>query len=127
MLKNLQVFNSRISSFKLNLSLKKRYKVHLDFDMVFYDINYEQLNANFVYKESEFFDKTIEGIPAFLKLQISNSKEYIYYPDFDVSKLESNEKFAVLTYRYTQSFSTKFVLGVLCLQLENIKITNVIK
>ena len=122
MFKILPFFNSKVNTFILNKSLKKRYKVYLDLDMVFYDINFKQLNVNFVYDESEFFNNTIEGIPAFLKLQIPKSENFIYFHDLSVSKLRENEKYAILTYNYTRSYSTKFVAGVSSYKLESIKI-----
>jgi hypothetical protein len=117
-----QLFNSKISSFKLNQSLKKRYKVYLDHDMVFYDINYKQLNANLVYNEAEFYDYKKEGLPAFLRLQILDSEDYIYFPNFNASRLEDDEEYAVLTYKFHQTLSTKSISTVWCLELSDIEV-----
>lgn len=122
MFKILPFFNFKVNKFILNRFLKNRYKVYLDLDMIFYDINFKQLNVNFVYDESEFFNNNIKITPAFLKLQIPKSENYIYFPDLSVSKLKNNQKYAILTYKFTQSFSTKFVAGVSSYKLESIKI-----
>lgn len=105
--------------------LKKRFKVYLDLDMICYSINYDKLNENFVYKESEFYDKSIEGIPAYLKLQIAGTDEYFYYPDIDTLKLKNGEEYAILTYKVRNAFSTKTVALVLSMELNSIKIINI--
>ena len=117
-----QFITAKIKASRLNLLLKKRFKVYLDLDMICYSINYDQLNANLVYKEFEFYDNTIEGIPAYLKLQISGTNEYFYYPDIDTSKFNNNEEYAILTYKVCGAFSTKTVLLVLSMELYSIKI-----
>lgn len=91
-------------------------------DMVFYDVNYDQLNTHIVYNETDFYNPTLEGIPAYLKLQIPNSENYTYYPDFNLGDLKAYKNYAVLTYRYKQFYSTKNVLGIMRMTLDDITI-----
>jgi hypothetical protein len=103
---------------KLNISLNRYpfetniYKIYLDLDMVFYSINYDSFIRHFVYKEEDFHNRDIKGIPCFLKLPISNSKEYLFYPKIDVSKFFHSEQYAILTYKNESFYSTKAVLTV---------------
>ena len=117
-----QFITAKIKASRLNLLLKKRFKVYLDLDMVFYSINYDKLDANLVYKESEFYDNTLEGIPAYLKIPIADTDEYFFYPDLDASKFNKGEEYAILTYKVSHAFSTKTVALVLGMELDCIKI-----
>ena len=117
-----QFIPSKIKAKRLNHLLKKRFKVYLDLDMVFYSINYDELNANLVYKEFQFYDKTIEGIPAYLKIPIGDTNEYFYYPDIDTSKFNKGDEYAIITYKFRSAFSTKTVALVLSMELDNIKV-----
>ena len=117
-----QFITARIKAHRLNLLLKKKYKVYLDLDMVFYSIDYDMLNANFVYKETEFYDKSIEGIPAYLKIPIGDTNEHFYYPDVDTTKFNKGDEYAILTYKVSGAFSTKTVALVLSMELDRIKV-----
>ena len=113
---------SKIRNKRLTQLLKKRFKVYLDLDMVFYRINYGKLNANLVYKENEFYDNTIEGIPAYLKLQIGDSNEYLYYPDLEPSKLKKGQEYAIICYKTAGAFSNPTIALVFSMELYSIKV-----
>ena len=90
-------------------------------DLVFYDINFDDLNANFVYNEADFYDDKIEGIPTFLKLQKATKKNYEYLPAIDLPKLVTNQTYYIFTYKYLRTYSTKSVATVSSLYLSEIK------
>lgn len=119
-----QFITAKLKASRLNLLLKKRFKVYLDLDMIFYSIDYDRLNANLVYKEAQFYDKTIEGIPAYLKIPIGDTNEYFHYPDVDTTKFNKGDEYAILTYKVRGAFSTKTVLLVLSMELDSIRIIN---
>ena len=98
------------------------YKIYLDSDMALYSINYDSFIRHFVYKEEDFYNRDIKGIPCFLKLPISNSKEYLFYPKIDVSKFYHSEQYAILTYKNEGFYSTKAVLTVANQTLNKIEI-----
>ena len=60
------IFNKYLA-FKLKKANNHLLKIYLDLDMIFYDISFDNLNANFVY---DFYNNEVKGIPTFLKLQI---------------------------------------------------------
>lgn len=90
-------------------------------DLVFYDINFDDLNANFVYNEADFYDDKIEGVPTFLKLQKATKKSYEYLPTIDLPKLVRNQPYFIFTYKYLRTYSTKSVATVSSLYLSEIK------
>jgi hypothetical protein len=63
------IFNKYLA-FKLKKANNHLLKIYLDLDMIFYDISFDNLNANFVFDEDDFFNNEVKGIPTFLKLQI---------------------------------------------------------
>lgn len=103
---------------KLNIGLNRYpfetniYKIYLDLDMEFYSIKYNSFIRHFVYKEEDFYNRDIKGIPCFLKLPIYNTKKHIIYPDMDMSKFYHGEKYAIFTYKNKGFFSTKTDLTV---------------
>lgn len=100
----------------------KLHKVYLDYDMVFYGINLDEIRANFVYDEDEFYDSNIEGVPAYLKLQKPNRNNYEYFPEFHYYKLDRGQEYAVITYKYKGWYSTRAVATVQSLSMSGIKI-----
>ncbi|AXT19801.1 hypothetical protein D7030_01420 [Flavobacteriaceae bacterium AU392] len=101
----------------------QQFKLYLDYDLVFYDINFDGLSINFVYNESELYDNTIEGVPACIKLQRPDKKSYEFYPDIiDNSKLQRGQKFAILEFKYIGWYSTKSVTTVQRMRLTDIRI-----
>lgn len=100
---------------------KKLYKVYLDLDFVFYSINYGELSINFVYDEKELYDVSIEGIPAYFKVE-KLFNEYEYLPEIRYSALAEGQEYAILTYKCTDVFSTKSVATIQNQKLVDIKI-----
>ncbi len=90
--------------------------------MVFYSIKYDEIKSNHVYDEDEFYDNTIEGIPAYLKLQKPNRKSYEYFPVFHYYKIDRGQEYAIITYNYTGGYSTRSVATVQSLSMSSIKI-----
>ena len=123
--------NNYILKIKKVLNFKKLsinlFKVYLDYDIVFYDISFDEIKTNFVYNKDDFYDDTIEGIPAYLKIPIGDTNAYFYYPDLDITKFNKGEEYAILTYKVRGAFSTKTVLLVLSMELDSIKVISMRK
>ena len=52
----------------------KLLKVYLDLELEFYELDFVNLNINFVYNETDFYNKAVKGIPAYLQLEKSSKK-----------------------------------------------------
>lgn len=100
---------------------KTLFKIYLDLEMVFYELDFGMLNTNFVYDEADFYNNQVEGVPTFLKLEKSNKTSYEYIPDIDSSRLQKNQKYCIIEFKHLNSFSTKAVLTKSCLKLSRIK------
>lgn len=111
----------KFTAFKLKKANRNLLKIHLDMDIVFYDINFDNLNANFVYNETDLYDEKIKGIPTFLKLQKATKKSYEYIPNIYLSKLVRNQPYYIFTYKYLRTYTTKSVATVSSLYLSEIK------
>ena len=105
---------------KLYYLKNRRFKIYLEEDLVFYSINFNELNANFVYDEEELYDDKLDGIPAFLIFQNPVDNKYKYFTDFKPEKLNKNTQYTLLYYAYTGACSTKSVTMVLSLKLNKI-------
>ena len=101
---------------------KKLYKIYLESDLIFYGINFNQMNTNFIMNEEELYNDTIEGIPAFLIFQNPVDKKYQYFTDFKAEKLDKKQTYALLYYDYKGTYSTKTVTMVISLRLKKIVI-----
>lgn len=95
-------------------------KIYLDLELEFYELDFENLNTNFVYDETDFYNKAVKGIPTYLRLEKSNKKTYEYFPDIDLSRLQKNQKYAIIEFKHLRSFSTKAVLTKSSLKLSSI-------
>jgi hypothetical protein len=107
-------------AFKLKKANRSQLKIYLDMDMVFYDFSFNNLNANFVYNEDDFYNSKIKGIPAFIKLQKSAKKSFEYFPNIDLSRLKNKQKYYVFSYGYLRTYATKSVATVNSLHLSSI-------
>lgn len=115
-----------ISKFKTDLKKKAKknlFKIYLDCDFVFYNVSFDDLQAvNTIYDEDKLYDENVAGITTFLKFQKPNQKEYEFYPDIDYSKLKKNQKYAVLSYKFSGAFSTRAVATVQNLKFDKVEI-----
>jgi hypothetical protein len=116
-----------ISKFKTDLKTRKAkknlFKIYLDLDFQFYSVDFDELVAvNYVYKENELYDQSIAGITTFLKFQHPNQKGYEFYPDIKYSQLKNNQKYAVLSYKFSGAYSTRAVALVQSQRLDKIEI-----
>ncbi len=98
----------------------RRFKIYLEEDLVFYSINFNELNANFVYNEEELYDDKIDGVPTFLIFQNPVDNKYQNFTDFKPEKLSKKTVYVLLYYSYTGAYSTKSVTMVLSLKLNKI-------
>ncbi len=99
------------------------FKIYLDYDMVFYNLSFDDFKeVNTVYEEQELYDQSIAGITTFLKLQKPNKKEYEFYPEIDFNRLKNNQKFAIITYSFLGTFSTRAVTTVQNLTFHKVEI-----
>ena len=105
---------------KLYYLKNRRFKIYLEEDLVFYSINFNELNANFVYDEEELYDDKLDGIPAFLIFQNPVDNKYKYFTDFKPEKLNKNTQYTLLYYAYTGAYSTKSVTLITSLDLKKI-------
>ena len=96
-------------------------KIYLDLELEFYELDFGNLNTNFVYDETDFYNNTIKGIPTYLQLEKSNKKAYEYFPDMDLTRLHKNQKYGIIEFKHLRSFSTKAVLTKSSLRLSSIK------
>ena len=109
----------RLNRYPIDTSI---YKIYIDLDMSFHSIDFDSFIRHFVYTKEDFYNREIKGIPCFLKLPIYNTKEYLFYPEIDVSKFYHGEQYAILTYKNEGFYSTKAVLIVENQTLNEIKI-----
>lgn len=100
---------------------KTLFKIYLDLEMVFYELDFGKLNTNFVFEEADFYNNQFEGVPTFLKLEKSNKTTYEFIPDIDVSRLQKNQKYCIIEFKHLSSFSTKAVLTKSCLKFSRIE------
>jgi hypothetical protein len=105
-----------------NKAKNNLFKIYLDYDMVLYNLSFDTLKeVNTVYEEQELYDQSIAGITTFLKLQKPNKNDYEYYPAINYNLLNSNQKYAVVTYSFSGAFSTRAVATVQNLTLDKIE------
>ncbi|GAA4954790.1 hypothetical protein GCM10023314_30590 [Algibacter agarivorans] len=100
---------------------KKLFKIYLDLEFVFYNIDYDQILTNIVYDERELYDRNIDGISTFFKLEKSLNN-YEYLPEINHSLLAHGQEYAILTYQFTSMFSTRAVTTVQNQKLVAIKV-----
>lgn len=103
------------------LHKNKLLKIHLDLELQFCELDFGSLNTYFVYAETDFYNTAIKGIPTYLQLEKSNKKAYEYFPDMDLTRLQKNQKYCIIEFKYLRSFSTKAVLIKSSLKLSSIK------
>lgn len=82
------------------------YKICISSDIIFYWINFSYFKHNFA-NDEEVYDTSIEGVPTFLKLQNSYTKNYDDLFDADYSKFETNTLFTIIWYGYRQELTAK--------------------
>ena len=64
--------------FRIYILSRKLFKVYLDLEFAFYNIDYSQILTNIVYDEKELYDNKIKGTPTYFKLEKSlNNYEYL--------------------------------------------------
>lgn len=112
--------NKRCYLFDRLLHKNKLLKVYLDLELEFYELDFRNLNINFVYDETDFYNKAVKGIPTYLQLEKSNKKNYEYFPNIDVTRLQKNQKYGIIEFKHLWSFSTKAVLTKSSLRLNSI-------
>ena len=100
---------------------KTLFKIYFDLELVFYELDFGKLYANFVYSEADLYNNQVEGIPTFLKLEKANKTTYEFIPDIDASRFQKNQKYCIIEFKHLSSFSTKAVLTKSCLKLNRIK------
>lgn len=99
------------------------YKLILDLDLQFYDINLNSFLRVYADNEAEYYNNKIIGIPTVLKIELANNNGYIEFPDLKYSKLSNNSYFAVITFKRTsKTYSTKMVANIQVIELESIEI-----
>ncbi len=104
------------------------FKIYLDYDMVFYNLSFDDLKeVNTVYEEQELYDQSIAGITTFLNLQKPNREQYDYYPNIAFNLLKNNQKYAIITYSFSGAFSTRAVATVQNLKLDKVEVFKHIK
>lgn len=113
--------SNTIKRFRIYILSKKLFKVYLDLEFAFYNIDYSQILTNIVYDEKELYDNKINGIPTYFKLEKSLNI-YEYLPEINYSLLAQGQKYAILTYQFTSMFSTRAVTTVQNQKLVNIEI-----
>lgn len=102
-----------LETLKLKKSNDNLLKIYLDLDFQFYNVDLDNLkDINIIYDEQELYDENVAGITTFLKFQKANLKDYEFYPDIDFSKLNVNQKYAVVTYKYERIIYTKTVATI---------------
>lgn len=82
------------------------YKICISSDIVFYWINFSYFKHNFA-NDEEVYNTSIEGVPTFLKLQNSYTKNYDDLFDADYSKFETDTLFTIIWYGYRQELTAK--------------------
>ena len=111
------------TALKIRKAKKNLFKIYLDLDFQFYSVDFDDLEAvNYVYDEKEFYDLSISGISTFLKFQKPNERDYEFYPDIKYSQLKNNQKYAVLSYKFSGAYSTRAVALVQSQRLDKIEI-----
>ena len=103
--------SNNIKRFRIYILSKKLFKIYLDLEFAFYNIDYTQILTNIVYDEKELYDIKINGIPTYFKLEKSLNN-YEYLPEINYSLLAQGQKYAILTYQFTSMFSTRAVTTV---------------
>lgn len=113
---------------KSNIAKDNLFKIYIDYDIVFYNLSFDALKeVNTVYEEQELYDQSIAGVSTFLKLQKPNKNDYEYYPAINYNLLNSNQKYAVVTYSFSGAFSTSAVATVQNLAFDKVEIFKHIK
>lgn len=98
----------------------KLFKIYLDPEMVFYNISLDEIPNYVICNEAELYDKSVNGIPAFFKLEKSlNNFEYL--PSMNYLRFEYLQEYAILKYKLTEFFQTKTVLTVFCQKLVDVE------
>ncbi len=98
------------------------YKIYLDLDLQFYDIDLNPFLKIYAYDEDEFYISNI-GLPTVLKIELANNNGYIEFPKLKYSKLTNHSHYAVVTYSRTNTvFSTKMVSNIQGVELESIEV-----
>lgn len=113
--------SNNIKRFRIYILSKKLFKIYLDLEFAFYNIDYSQILTNIVYDEKELYDNKINGIPTYFKLEKSLNN-YEYLPEINYSLLAQGQKYAILTYQFTSMFSTRAVTTVQNQKLVDIEI-----
>ena len=103
------------------LHKNKLLKIYLDLELEFYELDFGNLNINFVFNETDFYNKVVKGIPTYLQLEKSNKKTFEHFPDRDLTRLQKNQKYGIIEFKHLRSFSTKAVLTKSSLKLSSIK------
>lgn len=104
------------------------YKLILDLDLQFYDIDLNSFLRVYADNEAEYYNNKIIGIPTVLKIELANNNGYIEFPDLKYSKLSNSSYFAVITFKRTNKiYSTKTVSNIQGVELESIEIYKFIK
>lgn len=98
------------------------YKIYLDLDLQFYDIDLQQFLRIYAYDEDEFYTNDI-GLPTVIKMELANNNGYLEFPKLKYSKLTNHSHYAVLTFKRTNKvFSTKMVSNIQGVELDSIEI-----
>jgi len=113
--------SNNIKRFRIYILSKKLFKIYLDLEFAFYNIDYTQILTNIVYDEKKLYDNKIKGIPTYFKLEKSLNN-YEYLPEINYSLLAQGQKYAILTYQFTSMFSTRAVTTVQNQKLVDIEI-----
>lgn len=113
---------------KSNKAKDNLFKIYLDYDIVFYNLRFDALkDVTTVYEEQELYDQSIAGITTFLRLQKPNKNDFEYYPAINYNLLNSNQKYAVVTYSFLGAFSTRAVATVQNLAFDKVDMFKHIK
>jgi hypothetical protein len=98
------------------------YKIYLDLDLQFYDIDLKPFLRIYAYDEDEFYTNDI-SLPTVMKIELANDNGYIEFPKLKYSKLPNNSHYAVITFKRTNKvFSTNMVSNVQSVELDSIEI-----
>lgn len=99
------------------------YKLIIDLDLQFYDMDLNSFLRVYADNEAEYYNSKVIGVPTVLKIELANNNGYIEFPNLEYSKLPNHSHFAVITFKRTnKTYSTKAVTNIQVVELDSIEI-----
>lgn len=88
------------------------FKVYAELDLMFYHLNFGDLEINFVIEEDYLYGISYKGIPSVLMIQDKEADSHSPFIDIKKDCFMGNQSYVQLYFKYDRDFNTKLVTSV---------------